>query len=288
MHGEELMQTWVLRIALVVLVCGCALFEPQSKVRSGALFQPGQPPYDDYFTKVHTLQTEASAFADEKKASRRGLIDALKIATDSVDVTILEATHQRMVAVAHTVGTTRLDLREDEGKIILASEGRADLSMRDFVKALQTTLDAEIKRKRTLKEVPQQCDELAKTGRDLEPRVRQDFFKQGGTMMADVHDEIVASIDVLDQISKSARLERRETEDFISDLARAVASDPSEYNRSGGEAVAVVTPKPTSHPKPPPTTVTTAPVTTTVVVAQPKPKPPPPKPTGGGGEDFNP
>jgi len=274
---------------LIALACvlGCALFEPQSKVRAGTLFQTGQAAYDDYFTKVHTLQTEAGSWGDDKKAARRGLIDALKIATDSVDVTILEATHQRMVSIAHVVGTTKLDLREDEGHVMLAVEGRADLPTRDFVKALQTTLDGEIKRKHALRDVPQRCDELAKAGRDLEPRVKADFFRQGGTMMADVHDEIAASLDVLEQISKSSRLERRETEDFVSDLGRAVAAEPSEYFRGEG-APSSTKPAPTARPKPPIVATTNPnPPPTATVVATPKPKPPPPK-NQGGDEVFNP
>ena len=273
------------KVFLFFFLAACALFEPQSKVKSGALFQTGQAEYDDYFSKVHTLQTEAASFADEKKQSRRSLIDALKVATDSVDVTILESTHQRMVGIAHIVGATRLDLKEDEGKVVLQSESRADLPTRDFVKALQATVDGEMKRKRALGDIPQRCDALAKAGRELEPRIKTDFFRQGGTTMADVHDELVASLDVLEQISKTSRLERREVEDFISDLGRAVLAEPAEYAHTG---VATTTaPVVTSHPKPPPVT-TTEPVAT--VQPQPKPRPKPqPKPVGGGGdEDFNP
>jgi hypothetical protein len=272
-------------MVLCVSVVSCSLFEPQSKIRAGTLFQTGQVQYDDYFTKVHALQGEAASWDDERKATRRGLIDALKIATDSVDVTILEATHQRMVSIAHVVGATRLDLREDEGHVIFASESRADLPTRDFEKALQTTLDGEIKRKRALRDVPQRCDELAKMGRELEPRVRADFFRQGGTMMADVHDEIAASLDVLDQISKTSRLARRETEDFVSDLGRAVAAEPGEYYRGEGAPSSTVAakPPPTSRPRTQPVTTTnTAPP---VTVATQRPKPPP---KNQGDEVFNP
>ncbi len=275
--------------ACFLTTASCALFEPQSRIKSGQTYQTGQAQYDDYFAKVHALQVESAGWADEKKAARRNLIDALKIATDAVDVTILQATHERMVSIAHVVGPTRLDLRDDDGKVVVA-EARADASMKDFVKALQTTLDGEMKRKRSLKDVPQRCDDLAKAGRELEPRVKADFFREGGTKMADVHDEIAASFEVLEQISKTSRLERRETEDFIADLGRAVIAEPGEFGHTEGTttAVAKASPPPaqTSHPKPPPvavnTTATTAPVS--------KPKPPPSKPAGGGGGDevFNP
>ena len=275
---------------VMLIASACALFEPQSKIKSGQLFQSGQAQYDDYFTKVHTLQVEAAGWADDKKAARRNLIDALKIATDAVDVTILQATHERMVSVAHIAGATHLDLHEDDGKVVLAAESRADASTKDFVKALQATLDGEMKRKRALREVPGRCDELAKTGRELEPRVKQDFFRSGGTMMADVHDEIAASFDVLEQISKTSRLERRETEDFIGELGRAVVAEPAEYGRPEGVPPPSTTntgtkptppPVQTSHPKPPPVAVNNNPPP----VATSKPKPPP---KGGGDEVFNP
>jgi hypothetical protein len=277
-------------LLLMLIASACALFEPQSKIKSGQLFQTGQAQYDDYFTKVHTLQVEAAGWSDDKKSARRNLIDALKIATDAVDVTILQAAHERMVSIAHVCGATHLDLHEDDGKVVLAAESRADLPTKEFVKALQATLDGEMKRKRELREVPGRCDELAKTGREMEPRVKQDFFRNGGTMMADVHDEIAASFDVLEQISKTSRLERRETEDFIADLGRAVLAEPAEFGRPEGvpppSTTNKVTPPPvqTSHPKPPPVAANTTPPPVATV----KPKPPPPKPQGGGDEVFNP
>ncbi|HEY2368409.1 MAG TPA: hypothetical protein VGH87_18560 [Polyangiaceae bacterium] len=274
------------KVLLIFFVASCALFEPQSKIKSGQLFQSGQTQYDDYFTKVHNLQVESAGWPDDKKAALRSLIDALKIATDAADVTILEATHEHMVSIAHVVGATHLDLHEDDGKVTLASESRADASTKEFVKALQATVDGEMKRKRELRDVPNRCDELAKVGRELEPRVKQDFFRSGGTMMADVHDEIDASFDVLEQISKTSRLERRETEDFIGELGRAVVAEPAEYGRPEGVPPPSTTGRPppvqTSHPRPPPVANNPPPVATS------KPKPPQPKPQGGGDEVFNP
>jgi hypothetical protein len=278
MHSKR---SWFARVGVLLLVAGCSLFEPQSKVRSGDLFTTGQAQYDDYFGKVHTLQEAAAGWADEKKAARRALIDSLKIATDSVDVTILEATHERMVGIAATVGATRLDMKDDSGKVVLASESRADGPTRDFVKALQAMVDGETKLDRELRDVPQRCDDLAKAGKALEPRVHDDFFRQGGTMMADVHDELLASYDVLGQISKSARQTRRETSDFIAELGRAVDSGSHEFARPSEPPHA----HPASHHAHA-ATPTTPPIATTTPKPKPKPKPKPHG--GGGGEVFNP
>ena len=279
-------RVWLARLAVLAavgsgaaIVPGCALFEPQSKIRSGQLFQTGQSQYDDYFSKVHALQLEAAGWTDEKKATRRSLIDALKIATDAADVTIVEAAHERMVSVAHVIGGTHLELKENEGKLVIPGESRADAPMKDFLTALRTTVDGEMKRKRELTDIPQKCDELVKLGRDLEPRVKADFFRQGGTMMADVHDEIAASFDVLSEISKTSRLQKRETEDFISDLARAVEAGPPANDLPPSTVT-----KPATHPKP---FVSSSQATTTTPKPKPKPKPQP-SGGGGGGDDFNP
>jgi hypothetical protein len=278
--------SWLLRAGMFVLVAGCALFNPPSKVKSGQLFETGQAPYDDYFTKVHALQLEAANWPDAKKAARRNLIDELKIATDAPEVTIAQATHERMVAIAHVVGSTRLDLRDDDAKLVLASESRGDASVKDFTKALMGTIDAELKRKKEMHDVPPKCDELAKTGRELEPRVKTDFVKNGGTAMADVHDELQASFDVLEQISTTARLGARETEDFVADMQRAIAAEPSEpLPGTSATSSGAKPPSTGSHPKPPPVAHTeTKPKPP---AAKPKPKP---KPQGGGGGDevFNP
>lgn len=273
-------RVWLVRSAATLLLCACALFEPQSRVRAGELVTTGQAPYDDYFAKVHALQQAADGWTDEKKASRRALVDALKIATNSVDVTILEATHKRMVSVAHVVGGTRLDLQDGSGKVVLASEARADGPTRDLVKALQAMVDGETKLNHELGDVPQRCDDLVKLGKQLEPGVHDAFFRQGGTTMADVHDELEASYDVLGQISKTARLLRRETGDFIAGLGRAVDAGPSEYAAAAPSAA-------TPH-RPRPHAIVHA-AATTQTVAKPKPKPKP-KPSGGGGGDevFNP
>lgn len=275
---------WLLRVALTLIVAGCALFNPPSKVKSGQLFETGQGPYDDYFSKVHALQMQAANWPDAKKAARRNLIDELKVATDAPDVTIAQATHERMIAIAHVVGSTRLELRDDEAKLVLASESRADATTKQFTKTLMSFIDAELKRKKEMHDVPPKCDDLAKAGRELEPRVKTDFVKNGGTAMADVHDELQASLEVLDQISTTARLGSRESEDFVADMQRAIMADSSEPLPGSSATATVASSKPppvtTSKPKPPPVTVS----------EQPKPKPPPSKPKGGGGGDevFNP
>jgi hypothetical protein len=284
--GKQRMSSWPLRALFCLVVAGCALFDPPSKVKSGQLFEPGQAPYDDYFSKVHALQLEAANWPDAKRAARRNLIDELKLATDAPEVTIAQATHERMVAIAHSVGWTRLDLRDDEVWLVLANESRADDAVKGFVKTLTETLRAEVKRQKEMRDVPPKCDDLTKAGRELEPRVKVDFAKNGGTAMADVHDELQASFEVLDQISNTARLGSRETEDFVSDLQRAISASAREPLPVGTVSGGSDHSKPASTAAPPPPADTGAPPKPKHT---PKPRPKPkPKPQGGGDEVFSP
>lgn len=55
--------------------------------------------------------------------------------------------------------------------------------------------------------------------------MRDDFAKNGGSLMSDVKAELASSYDIP---ARSARTEAREAEDFVSVLDRAVSAEPSE------------------------------------------------------------
>ncbi|CAN5198211.1 hypothetical protein BH09MYX1_BH09MYX1_62220 [soil metagenome] len=286
-------------LAAVFVIAACNLFEGGTRVRDGQLFQPGVANYDHYFKEVHELQTAQGIWGEDKKASRRALVDYLKLSLDAADVTIAQATHERMVGAAHQFGTIRLEIKADEPRIVVAGgDARVDATTRDLFRAIEGTIKAELTRRKTLTDIPGRIDELTKAGRDLEPHVREDFAKNGGSLASDVKDELTASYDVLSAISGKARTEGRESEDFVSVLERAVASEPTEPlpqvappPSSGKTPPPPLTgkPKPTGTPPPPSTkpASTTPPPPST---AKPPPPKPPPTSTGGGGGDevFNP
>ncbi len=283
-----------LTLAGLVALAACNLFEGGTHIREGQLYQPGVAQYDHYFKEVHELQLAQTAWPEDKKASRRALIDYLKLSLDAADVTVAQATHERMVAAAHQFGSTRLDIKSDEAHVVVPNDGRLDASTKDLFRAIETTVKAELARRKALNDIPSRIDELTKAGRELEPHVRDDFAKNGGSLASDVKGELTASYDVLSGISAKARTESREAEDFISVLDRAVSSDSSEpipQPLPGASA----TGKPTAGPKPPPPSTGAHPppkppptATTPPPPATAKPKPPPPSGGGGGDEVFNP
>ncbi len=250
---------------LALFLASCAIFQTQSQVKSGQLFQPGVAAYNDYFKQVHDLQVAAAGWDAEKAAARRPLVDALKLPPEAADVTIVQAAHERMVAVAHMVGSTKMSIRGEDPKVNVESRGRLDDAGKEIVKALESTAKAEMARTKALRDVPPKVDALDKTGRELEPKVRDDFAGHGGSAVANVHDELVASYDVLSKLSTDSRSQAREAEDFVADLQRAVSADSSEPLL--GEPQGRPAPHPHPHPHPHPQGGS-------------KPKP---KPAGGGG-----
>lgn len=276
-------------LALVALLVCCNIFgNTPSKVRSGQLYEPGTPEYDAYFKELHLLQVAAAGWEDDKKTSRRPLVDALKIEGDPADVSITQATHERMVGIAHVVGATRLEVKNDEPHVVAAAEARVDGPTKDLFHAVEVVVKTELDRAKTLRQVPPKVDALTKTGRELLPRVQPDFQRRGGDVATDVKQELDASLDVLGTISNGSRSSAREAEDFVADLQRAIQADPTEQIPVDGGVIANT--KPTKpHPsagataRPQATTPVTPPTTPPTAV-----KPPVKPPSGGGEEDFQP
>ena len=127
---------------------------------------------------MHELQVAQNAWPEDRKASRRALVDFLKLSLDAADVTIAQATHERMVGAAHQFGATKLDIKSDDAHVVVAGgDGRVDAPTKDLFRAIETTVKAELARRKALGDIPTRLDDLTQGGRDLEPHVRDDFAK---------------------------------------------------------------------------------------------------------------
>jgi len=231
------MKRRALTMTACALAAGCSLLGGPSKVRSGELFETGEQKYDAYFKDVHELQIAAVGWADEQKASCRPLVDALKLQPDAADVSIVQATHERVATIARDVGPTKLETANDDVHLTATNAAKVDEVTRELFKAIETCAHAQMARAKGMREVPTRVDDLSKTGRALEPHVREDFAKRGGRAAMDVQQELTASYEVLGDVSKSSRNGAREAEDFVATLQRAVDSDApaAEPARDAGE-----------------------------------------------------
>ena len=274
-------KTRAILLALCVAVGSC--LPPGATVRNGQLYTTGAPDYDAYFKDVHALQSEAASWKDEQKTSRRTIVDELKIAADAADVTIVQAAHERMIGAAHEVGPTRLEIKDDgTAHVACPNENRASAATKQLFQAVETSVKSELARAKALRGVPPRVDKLTKTGRELDPRIAADFGATSRSRAKAVKAELDASFDVLDGLSSGARAAAREVEDFIADLQRGLAAEPSEPLPNGPGSA------PPSFKGPPPAKNTGVAALPKPPSTNPKPPPkPPPKPADTG-EVFNP
>jgi hypothetical protein len=281
--------------ALLTLVLGaCSVWGTPSKVRSGQLFSPGHEKYDAYFKEVHVLQLTAAGWDEEKRATRRPLVDALKLDPGVADVSIVQATHERMVSIGREVGPARIETKhKNDIHVAVAREHRVDAKAKELFRGIEATVRAELERAAALRQVPDKIDSLSRTGRELLPLVRDDFAKRGGQLAMDVRDELEASLDVLGTLSASSRNAAREAEDFVADLQRAVSADPSERAEGAeppnGDKPGKPSGKPAPPKPPPPPKTAEPPKPPPPPKSPPPPAPkPPPKPKPNADEVFNP
>ena len=280
------MNRWLALALLLFTAC----LTSGGKVRSGQQYATGAPKYDGYFKEVHLLQLEGANWDDDKHASRRPLVDALKLDPSAADVSIIQATHERMIGAAHEVGATKLELKEADIHVACPNESRMGASTKELFRAIEAAVKAELDRAKSLRTLPPKVDTLTRTAHELEPAVDGDFGKRSRSLAAEVKDELTSSVEVLTVLSNGARSTAREAEDFVADLQRAVVAEPSDpLPRTDGSGSPIVTssPTPKTAPKPKPKPADTTPVATDPAPAPaPKPKPKPkPKPPD---EVFNP
>ncbi len=274
---------------------GCSLFSSKAHVKNGELFETGNARYDAYFRQVHELQTSAGTWNDERRASCKSLGEALKVPSDAADVTLIQMTYEQMLNHKE-VGATRLDVLGENVSLVAAYPGKATEPARTLFRAIERCAHSELLRAKTLKQVPTHADELAHSGSELEPHIREDFAKEGGRVPTDVRNELRASLEILGSFGKRAQLSAREAEDFVFDLQRAVKGDvdrrdarrPKKMDRPKGDDTGTPksdTPK-ADPPKPKPKPAATSTSSSDPKPATEKPKPKP-KPTESG-DVFNP
>jgi len=282
----------------VAALAACSLLAGPSRVREGALYRSGEPQYDAYFKDVHEVQLVAANWADEKKASRKPLVDALELTQDAADSTIAQLLHEKVEAAQSSLGTAKLEIVGDDAHFVTGTGSRGSIDA--LATALETTAKSELARAHKLKDLPSRIDALLKTGHELEPHAKEDFAKVGGQKPYEVKAELGASFDVLGSIEANAKREVRGAEAFVADLQRAVAigAAPPAVDAGAPPSAKPPPPKPPPvntgappkppSPKPPPVAVTPPPPKPPADNPPPPPKPPPaPKPTSTG-EVFNP
>ncbi len=236
--------------------------QPQGKVAQGQLYMSGEGRFDAYFRDVHSIQVWAAQWPDDRKATRKPLVNILDLTPDAPDVTIIQATHEKSAALTRDAGTTRLDATVDEAHVVAAGGARSDPSL---FRAIEDTAGGELGRAKKLNAMLPKMDELSRLGQSLEPHIQETYQRQGPGKAKEVKLEISSSLTVLGNVTSKARRSIRECDDFVADLQRAVATgDAGHHERKEKPEDKVDKPEVKPEVKP-----------------EPKPKPkhdPPPKP----------
>lgn len=216
---------------LVALAClagpglgGCVL--TPTKVASGELYRSGDAQYDPYFAAVHREQVAATRWADEAKAARGPIIDALELRPGAGNAGILAATRSQ----------------------------RGDASL---APAVERTRAAERERARRLQASARKLDELHERGEALKRRAVEDRRRLGvgkadeaeRAKKDEVKREVAAAVDAVESMAQDARRAAREAEELAAKLHAAWSArggEPADAPAEEGR------PKPAGEPPPKP------------------------------------
>jgi hypothetical protein len=292
-------------LVAALLVAACDILEANTHVRHGELYKSGQQKYDDYFAQVHEIQVAASGIEDDARAARKPLVTALKLTMDSADETITSVTHDRVGGAAQAAygGGSSLDVQGSEAHFLSANGARGDADAQGLASSVEQTARAELALAQKLGELPAKIEALRSTGKDLEPHVREDFAKDGPPKVSEVRQEMVSSLDALDDAQRDVSHQVKASQELVAKLQVACAvgnppssgSFPTETAAADAGAPPPEDAAPAAAPPPPrpPPPARPAPVYTPPpshpAPAAPPPQPPPaqPAPTSTG-EVFNP
>jgi hypothetical protein len=216
-------------LLLVALAAGTNACEMQNgKVAQGQLYLSGEQRFDAYFRDVHGIQVWAAQWPDDKKATRRPLMSILDLTPDAADVTIVQATHEKVAFLLKDGGTAKLETFVDEAHVTTTGPAHADPSL---FHSIEDTANGELQRAKKLNAMLPKIDELSKLGQSLEPHVTETFAKRAPGKVTEVKGELNASVVVLGQTMTKARRAIRECDDFVSDLQRAVGAVSEHRNK---------------------------------------------------------
>lgn len=214
---------------LATLVCAgtpaCELFG-SSKVASGQLYQSEDQRYDPYFDNVHQAQVAAAAWPDEKKATRRPLVNALALTPAASDDTLVSATRERAKKLG---GSAKLDLASAH---VTASGGANDGPL---FAALEETVRLELERARKLKASSDKLDEMSKHGEELKKSADKEFENRGADKadekktqkLREIRNELGGAVDVTRSLSRDALKASKDAQDFLEDLGDALEAKES-------------------------------------------------------------
>jgi hypothetical protein len=257
-------------LSSLLAAAACSVLGSPSRVRTGQLYAPGSARYDAYFGEVHATQVAEASWPEERKNTRKPLLDALTLVPDADDAAIEQATKDRLSS-----GILRLEVKGTDVHVVENAATRHE-GPQDILVAVETTAHGEVERAKKLSELPARIEALAKTGRELEDHIAEDFNGDGQKPF-EVKEELHASYDVLYFLSQNAMLEKKAADQFVAELGRAVSTGSEVVAAPAAPLPKAKPAKGTPKPEPKREAPTTKPARTEPPVARADTSPPPPK-----------
>lgn len=195
------------------------MFLGSTKVGQGQRYHADDDRLDPYFDSVHQQQVAATAWPDEKKASRRPLVNALALTPTASDDTLISATRER----AKKLGPAKLDVTTAH----ITPSGSSDGPL---FAAVEETVRLELARAHKLKATSDKLEEMAKHGEELKKTADKEFENRGADKAdekkteksREVRRELGASVDAMRSLSRDALKQSRDVQDFLEDLGSAL------------------------------------------------------------------
>lgn len=213
----------VFGVALLLLSSASCVYGP-AKVAQGQLFRTGNPEFDAYFADVHQQQADAATWDDEEKAARKPLATSLELTPDAPDVSLVQGAYEASTRVAKQPGSVRLDV---DGTTVHVStnSGASDSAV---FKGVEESSHLQLERAKRLHALESKYDGLVSKGNDLTGKVKDAFRKYGPSRENEVTAELNAAIAAVAALKTREQSEARGSEDFVSDLERALETASEE------------------------------------------------------------
>ena len=241
-------------IALCVVLAGttaigCNL--SSSRVAHGQRYQSEDARYDPYFDAVHQQQVAAAAWADEKKAARRPLLNALGLTPGADEDTVLSATRARAKKIAGGGG----------GKLDLASAHVTPVGASDppLFSAVEEAARLELDRARKLRASADKLEEMAKRGEELKKSADHEYENRGAEKADEkksdkrneIRRELGGSVTACRRLGRDANTDAQAAQDFLQDLGEAIEAKDAPRRRRGDRPSNPLPPPPPAKVEPP-------------------------------------
>ena len=226
-------------IAITATISGCAT--PIPRVARGESMTTGNATYDEFFTSVQKVRSEALAAATEEDTTHAGLVKALGLEPKTTRELAVDETGLRSKRFVEKGVLLHLEIAPEAR--MLSVRGKTDLGPdgEGLIRSMQDAAKGALEMRRRFAIVASHAADLEKKRVDLRGQAPATFRDDPQAK----RDEIIAELDaaraVLTEAQEKANASAGSAARFVVELAQAVET---------GAADAIVNPKPTKGKKP--------------------------------------